>query len=121
MGLGAVVISPLIEVVMPTYNGVLFIEEQISSIFQQTLQLYRLLVRDDGSTDGTLFLLESLKLIYGYWLVIMSCGLNKGYKYSINSLLSLATIDYVDLSGQDDVWLVNKMELSYAEIFRAVS
>ena len=119
MGLGTVVISPLIEVVMPTYNGVLFIEEQISSIFQQTLRPYRLLVRDDGSTDGTLLLLERLKLIYGSWLVIMSCGLNKGCKSSINSLLSHTTADYVALSDQDDVWLVDKMELAYAEIIRA--
>ena len=118
MGMGAVVISPLIEVVMATYNGVLFIEEQISSIYQQTLRPYRLLVRDDGSTDGTLLLLERLKLIYGSWLVIMSCGLNKGCKLSINSLLSHSTADYVALSDQDDVWLANKMELAYAEMVR---
>ena len=53
-----------IEVVMPTYNGVLFVEEQIKSIFNQTIRPSRLLVRDDCSTDGTLELLFCLKRLY---------------------------------------------------------
>ena len=61
MGLGALVI----EVVLPTYNGVAYLQEQVASIHQQTLRPQRLLVRDDGSTDGTQELLLLLKTEYG--------------------------------------------------------
>ena len=55
MGLGALVI----EVVLPTYNGAAYLQEQVASIHQQTLRPQRLLVRDDGSSDGTQALLRS--------------------------------------------------------------
>ena len=49
MGLGFVVI----EVVLPTYNGAAFLEAQLASIDAQTLQPQRVIIRDDGSQDGT--------------------------------------------------------------------
>ena len=60
-----------IELVMPTYNGAHFVEEQITSIFNQSIRPSRLLVRDDCSTDGTLQILHSLKNIYHSWLYIL--------------------------------------------------
>ena len=47
------VVSSEIEVVMPTYNGSLYIVNQIKSIYNQTIRPKRLIVRDDYSTDGT--------------------------------------------------------------------
>ena len=42
-----------ISVVMCTYNGVKFVEEQIESIIGQTYPIYELIIQDDHSTDGT--------------------------------------------------------------------
>ena len=72
------VISPWIEVVMPTYNGVRFLEEQVASIYTQTLQPKRLIIRDDGSSDGTQFLLEQLAKKYDKWLYLLPFGENLG-------------------------------------------
>ena len=63
MGLGA-----RIDVILPTYNGVAFLREQVVSIYQQTLRPRKLIIRDDGSTDGTKQLLQFLKQQYGTWL-----------------------------------------------------
>ena len=41
---------PLIEVLLATYNGARFLEEQIDSIFQQSYPNFRVLARDDGSS-----------------------------------------------------------------------
>ena len=41
-----------ISVAMSTYNGDLFLEEQLRSIAAQTRQPYEVIVCDDGSTDG---------------------------------------------------------------------
>lgn len=116
MGADVMVTKKNIEVVMPTYNGAHFVEEQISSIFNQTIRPSRLLVRDDCSTDKTLEILYSLKEIYHSWLCIMPSNKNIGCSSSIDLLLSRTSAPYIALSDQDDFWLENKLELCFEEI-----
>ena len=40
----------MIDILLATYNGAAFVEEQIRSIMAQTFTQWRLLVHDDGST-----------------------------------------------------------------------
>ncbi|MEH6584797.1 MAG: glycosyltransferase, partial [Halioglobus sp.] len=47
-------------ILMATYNGAPYVEAQVASIQAQTLGEWRLLVRDDGSSDGTQGILERL-------------------------------------------------------------
>ena len=47
-----------IDILLPTYNGRAYLAQQLDSLFAQTLQDWRLVVRDDGSTDGTREILE---------------------------------------------------------------
>ena len=103
---------------MPTYNGAHFVEEQITSIFNQTIRPSRLLVRDDCSTDGTLQILYSLKNIYHSWLYILPSTKNIGCTSSIDLLLSCTSAPYIALSDQDDFWLETKLELCFEEIQR---
>ena len=110
------VVSNEIEVVMPTYNGSLFVENQIKSIYNQTIRPIRLIVRDDQSTDGTNELLLQLKSVYQSWLHILPSTRNVGCTSSINILLDFTSAPYVALSDQDDVWLENKLELSIVEM-----
>ena len=42
-----------VNILMATYNGEKYLEEQIASIQNQTFQDWELLIRDDGSTDQT--------------------------------------------------------------------
>ena len=48
----------IIEILMATYNGEKYISEQIDSIINQTCKNWKLLIRDDGSQDKTLEILE---------------------------------------------------------------
>ena len=110
MGLGALVI----EVVLPTYNGAAYLRQQVASIDQQTLRPQRLLVRDDGSADGTAELLVSLKREYGGWLELLPSDGNLGCTANVNRLLEATKAPYVALADQDDVWLPHKLEASLA-------
>ena len=50
----------MIDILMATYNGEAYIEEQIRSILAQSFVDWRLLVHDDGSTDHTIAIVEQL-------------------------------------------------------------
>lgn len=52
--------QPDIEILMATYNGEEYIEQQIASIQQQTLRNWTLSISDDCSTDGTLDIITRL-------------------------------------------------------------
>ena len=48
-----------IDILMATYNGEKYLEEQIDSIINQTYRNWNLLIRDDGSEDETLKIIEN--------------------------------------------------------------
>ena len=48
-----------IDILMATYNGEKYLFEQIDSIITQTYQRWNLLIRDDGSTDRTMEIIEN--------------------------------------------------------------
>ena len=50
--------NPKIEILMATYNGEKYVGEQIDSIIHQTYKNWKLLIRDDNSTDKTLEILK---------------------------------------------------------------
>ena len=112
MGVGAVVSLAAIEVVLPTYNGVLYLEAQIGSIYHQTLRPQRVLLRDDGSSDGTQALISQLQQRYGDWLQVLPADVNLGCVANVNRLLETTKAPYVALSDQDDLWLPQKLQLS---------
>ncbi len=116
MGLAIMVSSYSIEVVMPTYNGIDFVEAQIASIYNQTLRPSKLIIRDDFSTDGTTQLLAKLAVKYQNWIKILPSYENIGCTSSIDLLLSSTCAPYVALADQDDIWLPHKLELSFNHI-----
>lgn len=97
-----------VTVVMSTYNGEKYIEEQINSILAQDGVDIKIYVRDDGSTDNTWAILENLKKKY-YGKISLSQGSNVGYRKSFMLALKEAPdSDFYAFSDQDDVWLKNK-------------
>jgi glycosyltransferase involved in cell wall biosynthesis len=118
MGLGAVVSVAPIEVVLPTYNGVSYLEAQITSIYNQSLRPERLLLRDDGSSDGTLALISQLQQRYGTWLQVLPADGNLGCMANVNRLLDASKAPYVAFADQDDLWLPQKLELSLNRLRR---
>ena len=54
----------MVEILLSTYNGERFIEEQIKSIMSQSYKDWHLTIRDDGSTDATVALLNKIASSY---------------------------------------------------------
>ena len=95
-------------VIMSTYNGEKYIEEQIRSIMEQESVNIILYIRDDNSTDGTVKKIDILKDKYP-GRIMFEYGENLGYKKSFLKALSDAPDgDYYAFSDQDDVWCKEK-------------
>lgn len=96
-------------ILLSTYNGEKYIEEQLQSIFAQTCwQNCRLFVRDDGSKDGTI---EILKNYEQKGMLTLECGENIGFVRSFFWLINNAPeADFYSFADQDDVWNADKVE-----------
>ncbi len=100
-----------IAILMAVYNGEKYITQQIDSIISQSFELWTLYIRDDGSSDDT------LKIIAAYndprIIITQDFQGNLGTKNSFLYLLEIIDSPYYMFSDQDDVWLENKIKLSY--------
>ncbi|QNI75112.1 glycosyl transferase 2 family protein [Synechococcus sp. MVIR-18-1] len=105
-------ISPVIDVVLASFNGVHYLSDQVKSIFNQTLRPRNLIVRDDGSIDGTVALIEKLSRQYGDWLIVVPSDKCLGCNKNFETLLQCTNADYVALSDQDDEWMPDKLMVS---------
>lgn len=104
---------PTITILMSTYNGELYIKEQLDSILNQKHVNIQLCVRDDGSSDNTLSILSGYKNIYPEKIDILN-GENIGWKKSFFRLLQYASehynqSEYFSFADQDDIWLPYKL------------
>ena len=107
----------MISICMATYNGEKYITEQVNSILPQLSENDELIVSDDGSTDGTLKILESfndkrIKIFHHKRFGNRNKNTNNNY-YSLtqnfSNAMQHAKGDCIFLSDQDDVWLPNKI------------
>lgn len=101
-----------ILVLLSSYNGELYIEEQLDSILQQINVDVSILIRDDGSSDNTLSILNSYKAKYRN--INTSHGQNIGYIQSFSKLVGFANeqkddFDFFAFADQDDVWYKDKL------------
>ena len=104
-------LSPRVVVLMSTYNGKCYVAEQLASILQQLPLGGRVIVRDDGSHDGTAAYIEAL----GDSRITVVQGTNLGFGGSFLTLLTMvsAEADLVMFSDQDDVWLPGKIDRAW--------
>lgn len=107
----------MIDILLTTYNGEKYLNELIESILVQNKYKFKLLIRDDGSVDGTVEIIKYYSklypnLIFYYEDKIGNIGSTPSFEY----LLNLSTSDYIMFCDQDDIWLPNKIELSYEKI-----
>lgn len=114
--------NPKIHILLSTYNGSKYVEEQLHSIFEQTYQNFTLFVRDDGSTDNTVEILNNFIKQYkvsSEKMVILpnETNSNIGWKASFWMLMDkCGGADYYAFADQDDVWLPEKLEYAVEEI-----
>lgn len=107
---------PKVLVLLSTWNGARYLAEQIDSLLTQELEAdLQIVVRDDGSSDGTLAYLQSITDPR----VRIEAGNNIGARASFFALLRAAQqsdADYVALCDQDDVWRPSKLARALARL-----
>ena len=103
-------------VLLSAYNGETYIREQLDSLLEQTLKGVEILVRDDGSTDGTREILT--KYAQRGAMRWFACE-NLGPARSFWRLLQDASdADYYAFCDQDDVWDTDKLEIAVSALER---
>lgn len=106
-----------VQVLLSAYNGEQYISEQIQSILHQTHAAVSILIRDDGSTDKTMQLLDQWVTTHPDKIKLIK-GTNVGVVSSFFELLRAADAeaDYYCFCDQDDVWLDHKVEHAIARL-----
>lgn len=96
-------------VLMSTYNGAKYLRKQIESILDQREVDVKLFIRDDGSSDDTLSIIEEYQK--NDERIILNKGSNVGVGNSFMQLVydSGKEFDYYAFSDQDDVWMPVKL------------
>lgn len=100
--------QPLISILLCTYNGAEFLQEQLDSIDAQTYKNLEVICSDNGSIDGSYHILERWCKVDSHKQLTKqeSPGLNKNFY----NALQFATGEFIMFCDQDDVWLPSKVE-----------
>ncbi len=88
-----------LTVLMTTYNCGEYIHQAIKSIFKQTYRQFGLLIVDDGSTDNTTGIINSLNDERIKYIKLSHLGRSKALNYGLNK----AKYDWVALMDADDI------------------
>lgn len=103
----------MISVCIATYNGEKYIEKELLSILPQLEKDDEIIISDDGSSDGTISIVESIN---DPRIVIVKNAFHDFKKKpawnvakNFENALSYAKGDYIFLADQDDVWMPNKV------------
>ena len=105
-------------VALCTYNGALYLREQLDSLAAQTRLPDELVVCDDGSTDRTLAILDSFAAAAPFPVRIRNrtrLGTPKNFERAIG----LTTGAIIALADQDDVWYPHKLKRLERELARS--
>jgi glycosyltransferase involved in cell wall biosynthesis len=103
-----------ISVAMCTFNGARFLREQLDSVLQQSTLPDQLVVCDDGSTDETIAILDEYSHLAPFPIGIHRNPVRLGYGSNFARCIDLCSGDLIVLSDQDDIWLPNRIENTYA-------
>ena len=101
----------MIDILMATYNGETFLRAQLDSILQQSNQDWRLIIRDDCSTDATVQIIKEYQLLRPEQIRLIRAEQPSGSaQNNFFQLLQYSTAEYVMFADQDDVWLKDKVQ-----------
>lgn len=98
---------PKISVVMPVYNGELYLREAIDSILGQTYTDFEFIIINDGSTDNTEEIINSYA---DSRIVYLKNEINSGIVYTLNRGLESAKGEYIARMDADDISLPSRFE-----------
>jgi rhamnosyltransferase len=106
----------LVDIAMATYNGEKHLREQIESIVSQTFTDFRLFIRDDGSIDSTVDIIQEYVKKDKRIHLIEDKLENLGVSRNFEQALLYCSAPYIMFADQDDIWLKNKIDISLSFI-----
>lgn len=98
--------QPLVSVIIPSYNRAAVVKKAVESVLSQSYDRLELLLIDDGSTDETRAVIESIddpRLHYVYQTNAGACAAR-------NHGVALAKGEYIAFHDSDDCWHPDKLE-----------
>ena len=107
-----------ISVIIPTYNRGHLILKSISSVLNQTYKNIEVLLIDDGSSDDTEHIINSLgdnRIRY------IKLNQNNGASYARNIGIKYALGKYISFQDSDDLYHYDKLEKQYKNILQKKS
>lgn len=108
--------GPKIAILLCTYNGQQFLEQQLQSIQRQTWLNWQVVVSDDGSTDDTLTIVRRYQQAWGVVRLRLYTGPCRGFAHNFMSVTCRAEIeaDIYAWCDQDDIWREDKLQAASA-------
>ena len=100
-----------VTVILPVYNGERYLREAIDSVLAQSYRDFELWVVNDGSTDGTVDIIDSYK---DSRVRRIDNPHNMGLVATLNRAFAMVESPYIARMDDDDLWHRNKLELQMA-------
>lgn len=105
--------SPALSIIIPAYNREATILPAVASVLTQTFSDFELIVVDDGSTDATVAVLETLD---DPRLKVLPQTENRGVSAARNIGIAAASAPWIAFQDSDDEWMPDKLEAQMARI-----
>lgn len=105
--------EPSVLIMMASYNGEKYIEQQINSIIKQSYKNFKLIIQDDNSSDNTVDIIRKYQEIDERIILWSNEGKNGAYENFhsiINKCKKMEKYDYYMFCDHDDIWNYNKIE-----------
>ena len=100
---------PEVSIALCTYNGEIFLLEQLESILNQDYaNISEIICVDDNSTDGTWKILQEYAGKYSNFKIFRNSS-NKGFIRNFEKALTLTSKKFIAIADQDDIWYPNKI------------
>ena len=100
-----------ISIALCTYNGSLFVKEQLMSLFEQTYPIWEIVVVDDKSTDNTVEIISAFAKESDINIKIYENEVTLGYNKNFEKACKLSKGELIAICDQDDIWDKNKLKL----------
>jgi glycosyltransferase involved in cell wall biosynthesis len=101
--------TPLVSIVIPTFNQPAYLIQAMASVFAQTFTDFELIIVDDGSTDSTPAALQAAHL--RGWKFTLISQPNAGVGAARDRGIAAARGKYVALLDHDDLWEPEKLAI----------
>lgn len=104
-----------LSILLPVYNGALYLEEQLESILSQSFADFELLVADDASTDASAEILKTYAARDSRVKLTLHEE-NAGQRMRLAELTSRSSGELISIADQDDIWAIDRTERLVAAI-----